>query len=179
MSQAISTIRAWSDSCTPPTGSSTEHPTSWTTTPARASEAPASTSSREFHRTEARAQAALLLHDMFLRHRQESRQRYVGPFKERIEELGRIVFNSSFSVEIDEDLSVARRTLDGDTLEVGQQAERPPRRAHHDPITTPMSVPTPAPTPAPVPESPKTAPTAAPMPAPEPAPMPIQAPSGR
>ena len=75
---------------------------------------------REFHRTEARAQAALLLHDTFLRHRQESRQRYVGPFKERIEELGRIVFNSSFSVEIDEDLSVARRTLAGDTLEVDQ-----------------------------------------------------------
>lgn len=75
---------------------------------------------REHQRTEARAQAALLLHDTFLRHRQESRQRYVGPFKERIEELGRIVFGPSFSVEIDDDLSVARRTLDGDTLKIDQ-----------------------------------------------------------
>ena len=75
---------------------------------------------REHLRTEARSQAVLLLYDTFLQHRQESRQRYVGPFKERIEELGRIVFNSSFSVEIDDDLSVARRTLDGDTLEVDQ-----------------------------------------------------------
>ncbi|MYJ81288.1 MAG: AAA family ATPase [Acidimicrobiaceae bacterium] len=75
---------------------------------------------REHQRTEARAEAARLLHDTFSRRRQESRQRYRGPFKERIEELGRIVFNSSFSVEIDGDLSVARRTLDGDTLEVDQ-----------------------------------------------------------
>ena len=74
---------------------------------------------RDHHRTEARSQAALLLHDTFLRHRQESRKRYVGPFKDRIEELGRIVFNSSFSVEID-GLSVARRTLDGDTLKIDQ-----------------------------------------------------------
>ena len=75
---------------------------------------------REHQRTEARAQAALLLHDTFLRRRQESRQRYVGPFKERIEELGRIVFGPSFSVEIDDNLSVARRTLDGDTLHIDQ-----------------------------------------------------------
>ena len=75
---------------------------------------------RDHHRTEARSQAASLLHDTFLRHRQESRKRYVGPFKDRIEELGRIVFNSSFSVELGDDLSVARRTLDGDTLKIDQ-----------------------------------------------------------
>ena len=75
---------------------------------------------REHQRTEARAQAALLLYETFARCRQQTRQRYVVPFKQRIEEYGRVVFNSSFSVEIDDDLRVVRRTLDGDTLEVAQ-----------------------------------------------------------
>ncbi len=75
---------------------------------------------RDHERTEARAQAARLLHDTFLRRRQESRQRYVGPFKERIEQLGRIVFGSSFAVDVDDSLRVVRRTLDGDTLNVDQ-----------------------------------------------------------
>ena len=69
---------------------------------------------------EARAKAARLLHDTFLRRRQESTQRYVGLFKERIERSGRVVFGPSFAVEIDDQLRVASRTLDGDTLEVDQ-----------------------------------------------------------
>lgn len=75
---------------------------------------------RDYERAEARAQAARLLHDTFLRRRQESRQRYVGPFKERIEQFGRVVFGPSFAVDIDESLRIVRRTLDGDTLEVDQ-----------------------------------------------------------
>ncbi len=75
---------------------------------------------REHRRTEARAEATRLLHDTFSRRRQEARQRYSGPFKQRIEQLGRIVFNSSFSVDIDQNLRIVRRTLDGDTLEVDQ-----------------------------------------------------------
>ena len=75
---------------------------------------------REHQRTEAKAEAARLLHDTFSRRRQEARQRYSGPFKQRIEQLGRIVFNPSFSVDIDDRLSIARRTLDGDTLQVDQ-----------------------------------------------------------
>ena len=75
---------------------------------------------REHESIEARARAAVLLHDTFERHRQEARQRYMEPFKQRIEELGRIVFNSSFEVELDDDLRVARRTLDGDTLTLDQ-----------------------------------------------------------
>ena len=75
---------------------------------------------REHQRTEARAEAALLLHDTFSRRRQEARQRYSGPFKQRIEQLGRIVFNPSFSVDIDQNLRIVRRTLDGDTLRVDQ-----------------------------------------------------------
>ena len=75
---------------------------------------------REHHGTEARAEAARLLHDTFSQRRQEARQRYVVPLKDRIELLGRIVFNPSFSVDIDESLRIVRRTLDGDTLLVDQ-----------------------------------------------------------
>ena len=75
---------------------------------------------REHQRTEARAKAARLLHDTFSRRRQEARQRYSGPFKQRIEQLGRIVFNPSFSVDIDQNLRIVSRTLDGDTLRVDQ-----------------------------------------------------------
>ena len=75
---------------------------------------------REYQRTEARAEAARLLHDTFSRRRQEARQRYSGPFKQRIEQLGRIVFNPSLSVDIDPNLRIVSRTLDGDTLQVDQ-----------------------------------------------------------
>ena len=75
---------------------------------------------REHHRTEARAEAARLLHDTFSRRRQAARQRYSEPFKQRIEQLGRIVFNPSLTVDIDQDLRIVSRTLDGDTLRVDQ-----------------------------------------------------------
>ena len=75
---------------------------------------------RDCQRTEAKAEAARLLHDLFSKRRQQARQRYSGPFKERIEQLGRIVFNSSFSVDFDDSLNIVRRTLDGDTLGVEQ-----------------------------------------------------------
>ena len=75
---------------------------------------------REHQSIEARAQATRLLHDTFSQRRQEARQRYVVPLKDRIEQLGRIVFNPSFSVDIDESLRIVRRKLDGDTLRVDQ-----------------------------------------------------------
>ncbi|MCY4665442.1 MAG: AAA family ATPase [Acidimicrobiaceae bacterium] len=75
---------------------------------------------RERDGTEARAEAARMLHDTFERRRQQARQRYMEPFKQRIEQLGRIVFNETFAVELDDDLSIVRRTLDGDTLNVDQ-----------------------------------------------------------
>lgn len=75
---------------------------------------------REHQSIEARARAAVLLHDTFERRRREARQRYMEPFKQRIEQLGRIVFGPEFEVELDDDLRVARRTLDGDTLTIDQ-----------------------------------------------------------
>lgn len=74
----------------------------------------------EHQRIESRAQAALLLHQAFERRRQEARQRYIAPFKEQIEQLGRIVFGPAFEVELDGDLRVAQRTLDGITLDIEQ-----------------------------------------------------------
>ena len=75
---------------------------------------------REHERQEARAEAALLLRETFAKHRQQAHQHYIEPFKESIDQLGRIVFGPTFAVELDEDLRVVRRTLDGTTLDVDQ-----------------------------------------------------------
>ncbi len=75
---------------------------------------------REYQRIESRAQAAHLLHQTFERHRQEAHQRYIAPFKDQIEQLGRIVFGPTFEVELDGELRVVRRTLHGITLDIEQ-----------------------------------------------------------
>ncbi len=75
---------------------------------------------RDHERQEARAETARLLRETFAKHRHRARQRYVQPSKERIDQLGRIVFGTTLEVELDEDLQVVRRTLDGTTLDVSQ-----------------------------------------------------------
>ena len=75
---------------------------------------------RDHDSTKARAEAARLLYETFEKYRRESRQRYVEPFKERIDQLGRIVFGPTFAVELNDDLGIARRTLDGITLDANQ-----------------------------------------------------------
>jgi len=75
---------------------------------------------RDQEQTEARAQAARLLFETFGKHRQAAHQRYVAPFKERIDQLGRIVFGPTFEAELGNDLKVERRTLDGITLDFEQ-----------------------------------------------------------
>ena len=75
---------------------------------------------RDHERTEARAEAARLLQETFAKHRQQARQRYTKPFKERIDLLGRIVFGATFAVELNDDLKPVRRTLHGVTLAVDQ-----------------------------------------------------------
>ena len=49
-------------------------------------------------------------------HRDNTRQRYVEPFRSEIERLGRPVFGPTFEVEIDSDLRICNRTLDGRTV---------------------------------------------------------------
>jgi len=75
---------------------------------------------RQQARTEARARAALVLHTAMAEARAQARQRYVTPFRHRIEQLGRIVFGPTFGVALDDDLGIATRTLDGITLPVDQ-----------------------------------------------------------
>lgn len=75
---------------------------------------------REHIRTEARAQAALLLHDTFEARRDEARQRYSEPFRVQIERLARIVFGPDVQIELDEQLRVARRIVGGVALRVEQ-----------------------------------------------------------
>ena len=75
---------------------------------------------REHERQEERAEAARLLRETFAKHRQRAHQHYIEPFKECIAQLGRIVFGPTFAVELDEDLRVVRRTLNGTMLDVDQ-----------------------------------------------------------
>jgi hypothetical protein len=75
---------------------------------------------REYERQEARAEAARLLRETFAKHRQQAHQHYIEPFKDCIDQLGRIVFGPTFAVELDGDLQVVRRTLDGTMLDVDQ-----------------------------------------------------------
>ena len=75
---------------------------------------------REHESTEARAAAAKLLMDTFEKRRSQAHERYREPFKKRIDELGQIVFGQNFSVELDRELRIVERTLDGVTLNVDQ-----------------------------------------------------------
>ncbi|MBW2630939.1 MAG: AAA family ATPase [Deltaproteobacteria bacterium] len=63
-----------------------------------------------------RAQAARLLYITMKEERDKARRAYVAPLKEKIERLGRLVFNNSFEVEVTEDLSVANRAMDGSNV---------------------------------------------------------------
>lgn len=70
----------------------------------------------EYLRIERRARAAQTLRTVMLRHRESARLRYVEPFRGEIERLGRIVFGADFEVDIDTDLTIRSRTLDGRTV---------------------------------------------------------------
>src|SRR5699024_3654494 len=62
------------------------------------------------------ARAISLLRETMRRHRDAAHRRYVAPFKASIDRLGRIVFGRDFEVQVDEELQIASRTLDGDTV---------------------------------------------------------------
>ncbi|MDO3639031.1 ATP-binding protein, partial [Mycolicibacterium arseniciresistens] len=71
---------------------------------------------REYLRVHRRARAAQLLRTVMARHRDATRSRYVDPFRDQVERLGRIVFGDSFEVEVDSDLRICSRTLAGRTV---------------------------------------------------------------
>lgn len=70
----------------------------------------------EYLRMHRRARAAQLLHSVMARHRDATRLRYVDPFRNQVERLGRLVFGDSFEVEIDSALRICSRTLAGRTV---------------------------------------------------------------
>lgn len=75
---------------------------------------------RDHERVEARAAAAALLHRTFDARRRDARQRYAEPFRQQIQRLGRIVFGPTVEIELDDELRIARRILDGVALDFDQ-----------------------------------------------------------
>jgi AAA ATPase domain len=63
-----------------------------------------------------RARAAQLLRSVMTRHRDTTRQRYVEPYRAELQRLGRPVFGPTFEVDIDSDLCIRSRTLEGITV---------------------------------------------------------------
>ena len=63
-----------------------------------------------------RARAVQMLREVMTRHRDTTRLRYVEPFRAELQRLGRPVFGPSFEVEVDSDLCILNRTLDGRTV---------------------------------------------------------------
>ncbi|MDT5356600.1 MAG: hypothetical protein QOJ56_5132 [Mycobacterium sp.] len=70
----------------------------------------------EHDRVGRRARAVQLLREVMVRHRDTTRLRYVEPFRAELQRLGRPVFGPSFEVDVDSDLCILNRTLDGCTV---------------------------------------------------------------
>ncbi|MCL2782318.1 MAG: AAA family ATPase [Actinomycetia bacterium] len=70
----------------------------------------------EHTRVGRQARAAELLRSVMARHRDATRLRYVDPYRTELQRLGRPVFGQTFEVDIDSDLCIRSRTLDGVTV---------------------------------------------------------------
>ena len=70
----------------------------------------------EHDRVGRRARAVQLLRDVMVRHRDTTRLRYVEPFRAELQRLGRPVFGPTFEVDVDSDLCILNRTLNGCTV---------------------------------------------------------------
>jgi hypothetical protein len=71
---------------------------------------------RELGAYSARGDARKLLFDTLRRTRQSAHLAYIGPLREKIEALGRVVFGESLRIDMTEDLKIASRTLDRKTI---------------------------------------------------------------
>jgi hypothetical protein len=71
---------------------------------------------QERRQLEREAAAAKLLFVTMAAKREEARRAYAAPLRGKIVELGQVVFGETFTVELDDDLRIDRRTLDGKTL---------------------------------------------------------------
>jgi hypothetical protein len=71
---------------------------------------------RRHRSVRAAASAAALLFTTISRHREQTKRAYVAPFRAEVERLARIVFGPSLRLDIDGDLCIVSRTLDGVTV---------------------------------------------------------------
>ncbi|WP_168587640.1 AAA family ATPase [Saccharopolyspora sp. ASAGF58] len=72
---------------------------------------------RAHHDTQRRrAHAAKLLFDTLHSARERAHEHYRTPFRARIEDLGRVLFGNDFAVDLDTDLAITTRTLNGITV---------------------------------------------------------------
>ncbi len=71
---------------------------------------------REHNSIRTRAEAARLLFETLREARENARLNYVQPLKEAVEHLGRVVYGASFQIDIDQDLQITSRTLEGRTV---------------------------------------------------------------
>ncbi len=74
---------------------------------------------RELDAYSARADARKLLFETLRRARESAHLAYIGPLREKIEALGRVVFGESLRIDMTEDLKIASRTLDHKTVPFG------------------------------------------------------------
>ncbi|HLS02574.1 MAG TPA: hypothetical protein VK054_11450, partial [Beutenbergiaceae bacterium] len=70
----------------------------------------------ELDRMQRRAQAVRLLRDVMIRHRDAAHARYVTPFTEEIQRIGKVVFGPDFGVEVTPELEISHRHLDGQAI---------------------------------------------------------------
>jgi hypothetical protein len=70
----------------------------------------------EHDRVGARARAVQMLREVMTRHRDITKLRYVEPYRAELQRLGRPVFGPSFEVDVDSNLCIQTRTLDGRTV---------------------------------------------------------------
>ena len=70
----------------------------------------------EHDRVGRRARAVQLLREVMVRHRDTTRLRYVEPFRAELQRLGSPVFGPTFEVDVDSDLCILNRTVDGCTV---------------------------------------------------------------
>jgi DNA repair exonuclease SbcCD ATPase subunit len=67
-----------------------------------------------------RADAVRTLRDALERHRTRARDHYAAPLREQLVAYGRMLYGLGFDLELDDDLRISRRYLDGLWLEVAQ-----------------------------------------------------------
>lgn len=75
---------------------------------------------REQASLKARAAAARYLFEVMRAAREAAKRRREGPLRDRINELGRILFGQRFEVELDDRLRISRRILNGTALDFDQ-----------------------------------------------------------